>query len=387
MEYNGIYVSAEILNEMGSEINIKMELVSRNIYNLVGHEFNINSPKQLGEVLFDELGLSHGKKNQNGYSTANDVLTKLKGTHPVIDQIIEYRMLAKLYSTYIEGLINSIEPDGKIHTIYSQVTARTGRLSSLEPNIQNIPVRYEYGKMIRKAFLPSEKSVILSSDYSQIELRILSSLASIKSMIEAFKNNIDIHTKTASDIFKVDIEAVTKDMRRIAKAVNFGIIYGISSYGLSENVGIKPSEAKEFIENYLETYPGIKEYMENIKKEAYDKGYVKTLFGRIRTINELKNTNYMIRQQGERIALNTPIQGTSADIIKKAMIEIDKEITKRNLKTKMIIQVHDELIFDTPEEEIEEVKNMVTEIMENTCKLEVPLKVEIDYGSNWYNVK
>ena len=296
-------------------------------------------------------------------------------------------MLAKLYSTYIEGLINSIEPDGKIHTIYSQVTARTGRLSSLEPNIQNIPVRYEYGKMIRKAFLPSEKSVILSSDYSQIELRILSSLASIKSMIEAFKNNIDIHTKTASDIFKVDIEAVTKDMRRIAKAVNFGIIYGISSYGLSENVGIKPSEAKEFIENYLETYPGIKEYMENIKKEAYDKGYVKTLFGRIRTINELKNTNYMIRQQGERIALNTPIQGTSADIIKKAMIEIDKEITKRNLKTKMIIQVHDELIFDTPEEEIEEVKKMVTEIMENTCKLEVPLKVEIDYGSNWYNVK
>ena len=387
MEYNGIYVSAEILNEMGTEINIKMELVSRNIYNLVGHEFNINSPKQLGEVLFDELGLSHGKKNQNGYSTANDVLTKLKGTHPVIDQIIEYRMLAKLYSTYIEGLINSIEPDGKIHTIYSQVTARTGRLSSLEPNIQNIPVRYEYGKMIRKAFLPSEKSVILSSDYSQIELRILSSLASIKSMIEAFKNNIDIHTKTASDIFKVDIEAVTKDMRRIAKAVNFGIIYGISSYGLSENVGIKPSEAKEFIENYLETYPGIKEYMENIKKEAYDKGYVKTLFGRIRTINELKNTNYMIRQQGERIALNTPIQGTSADIIKKAMIEIDKEITKRNLKTKMIIQVHDELIFDTPEEEIEEVKKMVTEIMENTCKLEVPLKVEIDYGSNWYNVK
>ena len=387
MEYNGIYVSRDVLENMGKEINDKMNLVSNNIYNLVGHEFNINSPKQLGEVLFDELGLSHGKKNQSGYSTANDVLTKLKGTHPVIDEIIEYRMLAKLYSTYIEGLINTISPDGKIHTIYSQVTARTGRLSSLEPNIQNIPVRYEYGKMIRKAFLPSDNAVILSSDYSQIELRILSSIAHIDSMIEAFKHGIDIHTKTAADIFKVNIDDVNKDMRRIAKAVNFGIIYGISGYGLAENVGISPKEAKEFIDNYLNTYPGIKEYMDNTKKEAYENGFVKTLFGRIRNVNELKNTNYMIRQQGERIALNTPIQGTSADIIKKAMIEIDRELINRNLKTKMIIQVHDELIFDVPNDEIEIVKKMVTELMENTCKLEVPLRVEIDYGDNWYNVK
>lgn len=387
MEYNGIYVSSSILENMGKEINDKINLVALNIYNLVGHEFNINSPKQLGEVLFDELGLTHGKKNQSGYSTANDVLTKLKGTHPVIDEIIEYRMLTKLYSTYIEGLINSISSDGKIHTIYSQVTARTGRLSSLEPNIQNIPVRYEYGKMIRKAFLPSSNSVILSSDYSQIELRILSSIASIDSMIEAFKNGIDIHTKTAADIFNVDISDVTKDMRRIAKAVNFGIIYGISGYGLSENVGIKPKEAKVFIDNYLNTYPGVKEYMENIKKEAYNNGYVKTLFGRIRTIDELKNTNYMIRMQGERIALNTPIQGTSADIIKKAMINIDKEFIKRNLKTKMIIQVHDELIFDVPNEEIEIVKKIVSDLMENACKLEVPLKVDIEYADNWYDVK
>lgn len=387
MEYNGIYVSSSILENMGKEINDKINLVALNIYNLVGHEFNINSPKQLGEVLFDELGLTHGKKNQSGYSTANDVLTKLKGTHPVIDEIIEYRMLTKLYSTYIEGLINSISSDGKIHTIYSQVTARTGRLSSLEPNIQNIPVRYEYGKMIRKAFLPSSNSVILSSDYSQIELRILSSIASIDSMIEAFKNGIDIHTKTAADIFNVDISDVTKDMRRIAKAVNFGIIYGISGYGLSENVGIKPKEAKVFIDNYLNTYPGVKEYMENIKKEAYNNGYVKTLFGRIRTIDELKNTNYMIRMQGERIALNTPIQGTSADIIKKAMIDIDKEFIKRNLKTKMIIQVHDELIFDVPSEEIEIVKKIVSDLMENACKLEVPLKVDIEYADNWYDVK
>lgn len=387
MEYNGIIVNKDILKEMGEEINKKMENVSNNIYTIVGHEFNINSPKQLGEVLFEELGLKHGKKNQNGYSTANDVLTKLKGSNPIIDEIIEYRMLAKLYSTYIEGLMNSIEEDGKIHTIYSQVTARTGRLSSLEPNIQNIPVRYEYGKMIRKAFLPSANSVILSSDYSQIELRILSSLASINSMIEAFKNGIDIHTKTASDIFNTNIEEVTKDMRRIAKAVNFGIIYGISGYGLSENVGITPKEAKIFIDNYLETYPGIKEYMENTKKEAYNNGYVKTLFGRLRTINELKNTNYMIRQQGERIALNTPIQGTSADIIKKAMIEIDKELTKRNLKTKMIIQVHDELIFDTPLDELEEVKKIVISLMENVCKLSVPLNVEVSYGNDWYNTK
>mgnify|MGYP004470463741 CR=1 FL=1 len=387
MEYNGIYVSSSILENMGKEINDKINLVALNIYNLVGHEFNINSPKQLGEVLFDELGLTHGKKNQSGYSTANDVLTKLKGTHPVIDEIIEYRMLTKLYSTYIEGLINSISSDGKIHTIYSQVTARTGRLSSLEPNIQNIPVRYEYGKMIRKAFLPSSNSVILSSDYSQIELRILSSIASIDSMIEAFKNGIDIHTKTAADIFNVDISDVTKDMRRIAKAVNFGIIYGISGYGLSENVGIKPKEAKVFIDNYLNTYPGVKEYMENIKMEAYNNGYVKTLFGRIRTIDELKNTNYMIRMQGERIALNTPIQGTSADIIKKAMIDIDKEFIKRNLKTKMIIQVHDELIFDVPNEEIEIVKKIVSDLMENACKLEVPLKVDIEYADNWYDVK
>ena len=387
MEYNGIYVSRDVLENMGKEINDKMNLVSNNIYNLVGHEFNINSPKQLGEVLFDELGLSHGKKNQSGYSTANDVLTKLKGTHPVIDEIIEYRMLAKLYSTYIEGLISAISPDGKIHTIYSQVTARTGRLSSLEPNIQNIPVRYEYGKMIRKAFLPSDNAVILSSDYSQIELRILSSIAHIDSMIEAFKHGIDIHTKTAADIFKVNIDDVSKDMRRIAKAVNFGIIYGISGYGLAENVGISPKEAKEFIDNYLNTYPGIKEYMDNMKKEAYENGFVKTLFGRIRNVNELKNTNYMIRQQGERIALNTPIQGTSADIIKKAMIEIDRELINRNLKTKMIIQVHDELIFDVPNDEIEIVKKLVTELMENTCKLEVPLRVEIDYGDNWYNVK
>jgi len=387
MEYNGIYVSREELKEMGEELQVKMEMVSRNIYNLAGTTFNINSPKQLGEILFEKLNLKHGKKTQSGYSTASEVLVKLKNEHPIINEIIEYRMLSKLYSTYIEGMLNAISEDSKIHTIYSQITARTGRLSSLEPNIQNIPVRYELGKKIRKAFKPSPNSVILSADYSQIELRILSAIANIESLINAFKNNIDIHTKTASDIFKVDIEVVTSDMRRIAKAVNFGIIYGISSFGLSENVGITPKEAKAFIDNYLETYPGIKTYMENIKKEAYEKGYVKTLFNRIRTIPEIKNANYMIRQQGERIALNTPVQGTSADIIKKSMIEIQKKLEEKNLKTKMIIQVHDELIFDCPNEEVEEVTNLITNIMENTCKLTVPLKVEVNSGTNWYNVK
>jgi len=387
MEYNGIYVSSEELKEMGEELQIKMDTVSRNIYNLAGTTFNINSPKQLGEILFEKLNLKHGKKTQSGYSTASEVLVKLKNEHPIINEIIEYRMLSKLYSTYIEGLLNTISEDSKIHTIYSQITARTGRLSSLEPNIQNIPVRYELGKKIRKAFKPSPNSVILSADYSQIELRILSAIANIEVLINAFKNNIDIHTKTASDIFKVDIESVTSDMRRIAKAVNFGIIYGISSFGLSENVGITPKEAKVFIDNYLETYPGIKTYMENIKKEAYEKGYVKTLFNRIRTIPEIKNANYMIRQQGERIALNTPVQGTSADIIKKSMIEIQEKLEEKNLKTKMIIQVHDELIFDCPNEEVEEVTNLITDIMENTCKLTVPLKVEVNSGTNWYNVK
>ena len=387
MEYNGIYVSREELKEMGEELQIKMDTVSRNIYNLAGTTFNINSPKQLGEILFEKLNLKHGKKTQSGYSTASEVLVKLKNEHPIINEIIEYRMLSKLYSTYIEGLLNTISEDSKIHTIYSQITARTGRLSSLEPNIQNIPVRYELGKKIRKAFKPSPNSVILSADYSQIELRILSAIANIEVLINAFKNNIDIHTKTASDIFKVDIESVTSDMRRIAKAVNFGIIYGISSFGLSENVGITPKEAKVFIDNYLETYPGIKTYMENIKKEAYEKGYVKTLFNRIRTIPEIKNANYMIRQQGERIALNTPVQGTSADIIKKSMIEIQEKLEEKNLKTKMIIQVHDELIFDCPNEEVEEVTNLITDIMENTCKLTVPLKVEVNSGTNWYNVK
>lgn len=387
MEYNGITVDKQKLIDMGEEIKIKIELVSRTIYNYAGTEFNISSPIQLGEILFERLGLPHGKRGKNGYSTAVDVLEKLKNKHPVIESVLEYRMLTKLYSTYVEGLINTIAPDGKIHTIYTQTLTRTGRLSSIEPNLQNIPIRHEYGRLIRKAFVPSKDSIIVSSDYSQIELRILAHIANVESLIEAFKEDMDIHTKTASDIFKVEEHEVTKEMRRNAKAVNFGIIYGISSYGLSENIGVSPKEAGEFIKNYLETYPGIQKYMDDTIEKAHKDGYVRTMLNRKRTIPELANKNYMIRSGAERMALNTPIQGTSADIIKKAMVEIDKEFRARKFRSKMIVQVHDELVFDCLEDEYSEIKNLIKEVMENTYSLNVPLKVEIEYGTDWYQAK
>lgn len=387
MEYNGVYVDKEILNQMGIEIKNKVFEVEKNIYEIVGHEFNISSPQQLGTVLFEELNLPTKKKGKTGYSTAADVLNKLVDKHPIINMIIEYRMLTKLYNTYIEGLISSIHPDGKVHTIYTQTLTRTGRLSSIEPNLQNIPIRYEYGKLIRKAFLPSPNSLILSSDYSQIELRVLAHMANVEALIDAFNNDIDIHTKTASDIFNVPINEVTKSMRRIAKAVNFGIIYGISGYGLSENLGISTKEASNFIEQYLNTYPGIKTYMDETIKKAHEDKYVKTLFNRKRNIPELDNKNYMIRSGAERIALNTPIQGTSADIIKIAMVEASKKLKESNMKTKMILQVHDELIFDVFKDELDKVKEIVKETMEGVCKMSVPLKVDIEVGTDWYEAK
>ena len=387
MEYNGVYVDKEILNQMGIEIKNKIFEVEKNIYEIVVHEFNISSPQQLGTVLFEELNLPSKKKGKTGYSTAADVLNKLVDKHPIINMIIEYRMLTKLYNTYIEGLISSIHPDGKVHTIYTQTLTRTGRLSSIEPNLQNIPIRYEYGKLIRKAFLPSPNSLILSSDYSQIELRVLAHMANVEALIDAFNNDIDIHTKTASDIFNVPISEVTKSMRRIAKAVNFGIIYGISGYGLSENLGISTKEASNFIEQYLNTYPGIKTYMDETIKKAHENKYVKTLFNRKRNIPELDNKNYMIRSGAERIALNTPIQGTSADIIKIAMVEASKKLKESNMKTKMILQVHDELIFDVFKDELDMVKEIVKETMEGVCKMSVPLKVDIEVGTDWYDTK
>ncbi len=386
MEYTGIRLDKQELTNMGEEIKIKIELVSNEIYNMAGCEFNISSPKQLGDILFEKLNLPHGKKNNRGYSTSIDVLNKLKDKHPIIEKIIEYRMLTKLYTTYIEGLLNSCIDD-RIHTIYTQTLTRTGRLSSIEPNLQNIPIRYEYGKLIRKAFIPMENGIIVSGDYSQIELRILAHMAKVEVLIKAFKNDLDIHTQTAADIFKVPNEDVTKNMRRIAKAVNFGIIYGISSFGLSENLDISPSEAKEFIEKYQKTYPGVKTYMDSCIKKAYADGYVKTLFNRKRNITELQNSNYMIRSQGERIALNTPIQGTAADIIKKAMVCVYKVFKEKNLKSKMVLQVHDELIFDVLNSEKQIVIDIIKDVMENVCKLEVPLKVDIEYGENWYQAK
>lgn len=388
MEYDGVYVDKKVLDEMGEEMKIKLELLEQDIYNDAGCTFNIASPKQLGEILFEKLNLPSSKKGKTGtYSTSVDVLEKLKNNHPIIEKLLNYRTISKLLTTYIDGLKPFILEDGKVHTIYTQALTRTGRLSSIEPNLQNIPIRNEYGKLIRKAFIPSKDSIIISGDYSQIELRILAHMANVESMIEAFKSNIDIHTSTASKIFKVEESLVTKNQRRIAKAVNFGIVYGISSFGLSENIGISKVEAKEFIDNYFESYPGIKTYMENQKKKAYELGYVKTMFGRKRIIEELQNKNYMIRQTGERIALNTPIQGTSADIIKLAMIKVKEEMKKKNLKSKMIVQVHDELVFDALKEEKEELIELITDVMENVIELSLPLKIDVEYGDNWYQAK
>lgn len=386
MEMNGIKVKKEVLFEMKDEILKRIEEVSQIIYNMAGVEFNISSPKQLGDILFEKLGLPHAKKNKTGYSTDISVLEKLRD-YPIVEYIIEYRTLYKLYTTYIEGILNSISSDGKIHTIYTQTVARTGRLSSIEPNLQNIPIRYELGRLIRKAFVPLDNSILMSCDYSQIELRVFAHLSKVPELVMAFVNDMDIHTKTAMDIFHVKEEEVTKDMRRKAKAVNFGILYGISSYGLSEDLNIKPKEAKEFINKYFETYPGVKEYMDKEIEEAKKNGYVKTIMNRKRIIEELHSSNHVVRSMGERMALNTPIQGSSADILKMAMIKIDKYFEDNNIKSTMLLQVHDELIFNVIKEEEEEVRKIVSNIMENIIKLDVPLKVSIEEGNNWYEAK
>ena len=300
--------------------------------------------------------------------------------------ILEYKVLSKIQSTYVVGLEDYIRSDGYVHTIYNQTLTRTGRLSSVEPNLQNIPIRYEYGKLVRKAFVPTN-DLFMSVDYSQIELRIFAHFSNEENLIKAFNDNMDIHTKTAMDLFNVSKDEVNSDMRRQAKAVNFGILYGISSFGLSENLDVDVKDAKIFIDKYLETFPSVKKYMDDIIKKAHEDGYVKTLFGRKRNIDELSNKNYMIRSSGERMALNTPIQGSSADIIKKAMIEISDELNKKNMKSKLVLQVHDELIFDVVLKEKEVLEKLVVSIMENCCKLNVPIKVDVSYGKNWYEAK
>lgn len=390
MELTGIRVDKKYLLNLKEELEAKMKLMQEEIYKLADVEFNILSPKQLGEVLFDKLKIEYPKKRKKddtSYSTSKDILDKIKYKNEIVEKVLEYRNLSKLYANYCVGLLDEIREDGKIHTIFNSCLTRTGRLSSSKPNLQNIPIRSDYSKLVRKAFIPEDNSILMSSDYSQIELRVFAHMADAKNLQEAFIEDKDIHAKTASDIFKVPIEQVDKKMRRIAKTVNFGILYGISSFGLSEDLKIDVASAKEFLNNYLNTYQGIKEYMEKEKEEAYQKGYVTTIMNRRRKIDELKSSNYMVRSSGERMALNTPIQGSAADILKKAMVELYRAMQEKKLKSKILIQVHDELVFNIYNDELEIMKELVKEKMEKVVKLSVPLKVDIETGNDWYEAK
>ena len=385
MQWNGMYVDKEELEQFGKELTSKLETITKIIYEMAGEEFNINSTKQLGEILFEKMKLPVIKKTKSGYSTDVDVLEKLKKEDPIIEQILEYRQLMKLNSTYVEGLKPYINiKTNRIHSFFHQTITATGRISSTEPNLQNIPTRFELGKRVRKVFKPEKGKIYLDADYSQIELRVLASISGDEHMIEAFK---DIHKQAASKVFKTPIEEVTKEQRSNAKAVNFGIVYGISDFGLGEQLGIGRKKAKQYIEEYLEQYAGIKQFMENITEQAKEQGYVETLFHRRRYIPELKSNNYMVRQFGARAAMNTPIQGTAADIMKIAMIKVYNEIKSRKLKSKIILQVHDEMMVETPIEEKEEMINIMKKCMESATKLEVPLIAEISDAENWYECK
>lgn len=388
MEEIGIYTDVNDLQRMQQELQEKLELLVQRIHDVAGEEFNINSPKQLGVVLFETLKLPVIKKTKTGYSTAVDVLEQLQNEHPIINDILEYRQLAKLQSTYVEGLQKVISNDKRIHTRFNQTLAQTGRLSSVDPNLQNIPIRLEEGRKIRKAFKPSsEDSVILSADYSQIELRVLAHITQDDSLKEAFIHGQDIHTATARKVFGVEAEEVTDLMRRQAKAVNFGIVYGISDYGLSQSLNITRKEAKIFIDDYLASFPGVKQYMSDIVKDAKANGYVETLLHRRRYIPDITSRNFNLRGFAERTAMNTPIQGSAADIIKLAMVEFDKQVQHTSYKAKLLLQVHDELIFEVPKSEVEEFSLFVEDIMEHAFDLDVPLKVDSNYGPTWYDAK
>ncbi|EGL82123.1 DNA polymerase I [Caldalkalibacillus thermarum TA2.A1] len=390
MELHGIKVDQGRLKKMGEDLKERIETLTKEIYELAGGvEFNINSPKQLGEILFDKLGLPVIKKTKTGYSTSADVLEKLAPQHEIVSKILDYRQLVKLQTTYIEGLLKEInEQTGKVHTTFQQTITATGRLSSTDPNLQNIPIRLEEGRKIRQAFVPSrEDQVILAADYSQIELRILAHLSQDQGLVEAFRQGEDIHTKTAMDVFHVKRDEVTPLMRRQAKAVNFGIIYGISDYGLSQNLNISRKEAKAFIERYFASYPGVKAYMDQIVKKAREDGYVTTLLHRRRYIPEINSCNFNLRSFAERTAMNTPIQGTAADIIKKAMVEIAERLKEEQLSSKLLLQVHDELVFEVPKSELETMMELVPQVMESTITLAVPLKVDLAYGPTWYDAK
>ena len=388
MEYEGVKVDKEKLNELGSQFKEIIKKLESEIYEISGEEFNINSPKQLGVILFEKLGLPVIKKTKTSYSTNAEVLDKLKDQSPIIDKIIEYRQIVKLNSTYVEGLLSIINPiDGRIHSSFNQTITTTGRISSTEPNLQNIPVKLEMGRNIRKVFISDKECKLVDADYSQVELRVLAHMSQDETMIDAFKHNEDIHTKTASQVFNVSMDEVTSKQRSDAKAVNFGIVYGKSDFGLSEDLNIPVKQAKEYIENYFNKYNKIKEFMDNIIEDASSNGYVTTILNRRRYIPEIKSSNFMLRNAGKRAAMNAPIQGSAADIIKIAMINVYKKLEENNLKSKLILQVHDELIVEAVDSEIDLVKKIVKDEMENAVCLDVNLDVDLNIGDSWYDTK
>ena len=388
MQWNGMYADLEELNKFGNQLKEQLEIKTKMIYEMAGEEFNINSTKQLGEILFEKMKLPVVKKTKSGYSTDVDVLEKLKSEDPIISEILDYRQLMKLNSTYVEGLKPYINPKTKrIHSFFHQTITATGRISSTEPNLQNIPTRFELGKQVRKIFKPEPGKVYIDADYSQIELRVLAHMSEDTHMVQAFKDGEDIHRQAASKVFKTPMEEVTKEQRSNAKAVNFGIVYGISDFGLGEQLGISRKIAKQYIEEYLQEYAGIKNFMDDMKEKAKETGYVETLFNRRRYIPELKSNNYMVRQFGERAAMNTPIQGTAADIMKIAMINVYKKLIEENLEAKIVLQVHDEMMIEAPLAEAEKVKEIVKTEMESAIKLNVPLIAEVSEAENWYECK
>lgn len=387
MEQNGVRIAAEELKEYGKQLGSKIAELEKDIYQAAGEKFNINSPKQLGVILFEKMELPHGKKTKTGYSTAADVLDKLASEYPIVAQILEYRQLTKLKSTYADGLSNFIGEDGRIHGKFNQTITATGRISSTDPNLQNIPVRMELGRLIRKVFIPQEDYVFVDADYSQIELRVLAHCSGDKALINAYVEAKDIHRITASQVFHIPFDEVTELERRNAKAVNFGIVYGISSFGLSQDLSITKKEAAEYIEKYFETYPGIKTFLDKGVQQAKDMGYVTTLFGRRRPIPELSSSNFMQRAFGERVAMNSPIQGTAADIMKIAMIRVNRELKEKNMKSKLVLQVHDELLIEAQKDEVEQVKELLKRQMEQAASLDVPLEVDMHEGKNWYEAK
>jgi len=384
MERNGVALDSDLLKQMSKRLGEQLLKLEKDIYDNVGHQFNINSPQQLSNVLFEELGLPTARKTKGGYSTGASILEELRGVHPVIGFILDYRQLSKIKSTYIDAMPSLINPrTGRVHTSFNQTRTATGRLSSSEPNLQNIPVRGEMGKEVRQAFIAAEGSYLLSADYSQIDLRALAHLSQDKSLLDAFRHDEDIHSATAAQVFGVDPGKVTPEMRRTAKTVNFGVIYGMSDYGLEQATGLSREEAAAFINAYFEKYPGVKQYLESTKEKARKEGYVQTILGRKRAIPEINHSNRQLREAAERMAINMPVQGTSADIIKVAMINLDGEMAKRQLKSKMLLQVHDELIFEVPRAEQKEMGKLAAELMSAAIELSVPLKVDVKAGPNW----